>query len=279
MSIVIIEKPTPAASVLRAYEPMLYKVGITTIGTAAPALLAFVLINGQPFGQPVTLSFTEIETSPAVRYIFYYDPKLIIQSYFGNEDNWLSINAQTSTSLPAPNQANTGFAKKCVFTVTFVAYEEIPPATSLAPTDTVVSLPLTSFNAAAYPTSIKNLTPFFQYPAEWANNYPKLNADTKKATAYTSNGGNNFFLAHHSQGNKDECLEITLYDFSGALVGTHFLKLEQSNGSVERFRNLGVGVANINNASAGAWRGTPPTQPMLFFTTKYALFGLITRSI
>jgi hypothetical protein len=260
MGIFILQAPTPASSALRAYEPMLYKLNIITAGTAPPAMLAALFINGQPFGQPAVFSHQEFDL--LLEYIFYYDPKEAIKLYFQNEQSWGAINAQTSTTLPVADAANTGFYKKCFFEVQFFAYEQIPPSNSLEITDDVTSPELVAFNASALSSSKQDLTPFLQYPAEWFHNYTRV-SNIQRAAAYTRDGGNNFFLTYYCAGNKDESLEIKLYDFSGALISTHFLNLNQSNGSVQRLRRLGVGVANINNALSGAWRGTPPTQPLL----------------
>jgi len=260
VAITITQQPNNSLGLKRAYEPLLYKVEVSTIGTAAPIVVAFCVIDGQPFGQPAQIAHTS--QTPTLEYVFEYDPKLTLQSYYGNQQSWGALNAQTDTTPILPTNASTGFYKRGELVVEFIAHEQIPPSNSLEITDDVTSLPLTALNASALSSSVQDLTPFLQYPAEWFHNYTRV-SNIQRAAAYTRDGGNNFFLTYYCAGNKDESLEIKLYDFSGALISTHFLNLDQSDGSVQRLRRLGVGVANINNALSGAWRGTPPTQPLL----------------
>lgn len=262
MAIVIKSQPIAALGIVRAYEPMLYAVGITTLGTAPPALLAYVEIDGVAFGSPSVITPTE-QLLPSGEYLFYYDPKLIIQSYFDNEQSWGAINAQTNKVEPLPNKSNTGFSKECVFEVYFIAYEQIPPSTSLEATDAAIGNPLQAFNGRATSYSTQNTNPYFSYPAQWLHNYSRISLNTQRADAFVRNGGNNFFLSYYCQGNKDEALRIRLYDFNSTLISTYFLDLNQTDDSINRIRQLGVGVANINNAAPADWKGGAPTQPLI----------------
>lgn len=259
MAITIIQQPT-GIGIKRAYEPMLYKVGVITAGTAEPVVLAILVVDGSPFGEPTQISPQEFT---AGQYVFYYDPKILLQDYFNNEQSWGAINTQTNKINPAPNEANTGFSKSCIFTINFIALEQIPPNSYLAPTDNIVSNVLQAYNAKATSASVENTSDYFSLPAQWLHNYSRLNANTQKADAFTDNGGNNFFLTYYTAGNKDESLEIKLYDFNGVLISTNFLDLQQTDNSVNRFRRLGVGVANINNAAPADWKGAAPTQPLI----------------
>lgn len=264
MAITITQQPNNSLGLKRAYEPLLYKVEVSTIGTAAPIVVAFCVIDGQPFGQPAQITHTS--QTPTLEYVFEYDPKLTLQSYYNNQQSWGALNAQTDKTPILPTSASTGFYKRGNLVVQFIAHEQIPPSNMLKPTDTVTSNSLQTFNAAANSYSSINIAPF-TYPAQWLHNYRKIGT-TQIAEAFTINGGNNHFLTYYCQGDKNESLEIKLFDINNALISTHFLNLDQTVGT-NRLRRLGVGVANLNNALSTDWRGVPPTQPLITNAVSY----------
>ncbi len=231
MPIAFASQPAPVGDLLTPYAPVKYELTATTAFTNPPVVYATLFINGTQAGEPYVQPHYQ---NLAGTYYFRFDMAERLRDQLNNTDTFLQ-GANTNT-VPAPDAANVGFARKCEFYVIFELYEASGAVGQLEPSgDTETSTTLYAINIAANIgitlTDIENLGSVL--PFNFMTNQPKDKAIPLNANEY---------LSFWDLGDKDRGVRFRSYNSSGAIVATAYFSLDQSTNSLKRVRRINVGT-------------------------------------
>jgi hypothetical protein len=258
MAISILNQPTNLSGIFRAYEPLVYRVGVSGV-TNAPVCKAQLYINNVLYGAAQTATHI-IYDSNTNTYLFKFDATALIRDYPDNEATWGALNAQTSTTVPNATDANTGFYEKMVFYFVFTEYIIIPPNPRLQQGDSVTSDAKEAVNARA-DTTTGSLYPYVGvFPSLWLTNAPLLATTSIKEIELTQSD----FLSYYSQGANNpfaEIAKITTYNSALSLINTYYIDVN-SPANNNRLRRVGTGSTNINNTPSAQFL-SPPIFPII----------------
>lgn len=252
MAITILSEPDNGEPVVRAYQPLIYRVQADPMGINPIKLKATVYIGGQNVAD-FLVSHTDYD---GVYYYFLVNIQAYIESYFKNDSTFTGYGSGNVNSfLPPDNVTTTAFLQRCDF--------QLELETQAADTvlggyygvgDNVISNIQNAINATMRDRDKANLSSEVTVlPTNWLTNYK----NTNNSVVRISRLNEHISLCYYSVGDSREGLRIRTYDVSGGLLQLGCIKLDQGFQTVQRVRRLLVGAVNINNTAALYWNGAP----------------------
>jgi hypothetical protein len=252
MAITILSEPDNGEPVVRAYQPLIYRVQADLVGINPIKLKATVYIGGQNIAE----FFVSHNYYDGLYYYFLVNIQAYIENYFNNSVVFTGYgNGNVNSFIPPDNVTTPAFLQRCDF--------QLELETQAADTvfggyyglgDNVISNIQNAINATMRDRDKANLSSEVTVlPTNWLTNYQNTNGQVVRL----SRTNEHISLCYYSTGDTREGLRVRTYDVSGGLLQLGYINLGQSFQAVQRVRRLLVGVANINNTAGLYWVGTP----------------------
>lgn len=233
-TITITTQPAPVGEILTPYAPVTYNLTATTAYGNAPIIKAQLDINGSNFSAEFSQPHYKYL---AGTYFFRFDIAELLRNYLSNTDTFdLAGNANV---MPAVDEANANFAKRCYFKVVFTLYES-SGANGIYQNSgfDATSDALYALNIAANQDLLESELPNygFNLPFKFLTNAP-----TKQAIGINDKA----YLSFFDTGDTRRGLRIKTYDSANTLLATAYIDIGQPLGSVNRVRRLAVGTQDV----------------------------------
>jgi len=182
--ITITSQPAPTGDLVSPYAPIVYELEATTAYANPPIIKAKLAINAQSFG--VILPQPHYFESGGV-YKFRFDISELLRQYLSNTDTF-NLGGNTNI-MPAPDEANAGFAKQCVFEVNFDEWEASGTnGIYELSVNSITSNQLIGLNIAVNAGLLEDDLPSygFVYPFKFLTNAPERQGTTTDSKNYLS---------------------------------------------------------------------------------------------
>jgi hypothetical protein len=210
MALTITAQPAPTIGVVSAYAPILYTIEATTAYPNPPLIKAKVYVNGVVFGTEMPQTY--LSEAGGV-YTFEFDISERVQRYLSNTDTF-NLGGLAGV-IPAADESNEGFAKRCEFYVQFDQWDA-SGATGIYETTAFTddSNALYAVNLAANQYISEDDMQFYisVLPIKFMTNSPTAQAIGTNDYAYLS--------TWYLDGYSDQRIRFRLYDSSSTLVAT-----------------------------------------------------------
>jgi len=225
MAITILSEPSNGEPVVRAYQPLIYRVQASppAFGLDPIKLKVTIYIN-MVMVKDIYVSHTDYD---GIDYYFNINIQAFIENYF--------LNSLTFTAYGtfAANVVLGGYSGEG---------------------DNVVSNEQSAINASMRDRDRTDLTSQITiFPSDWLTNY----RNSAGRVVRISRLNEHISLCYYSLGDTREGLRVTTYDSAGTQLQLGYIKLGQGFEDVKRVRRLLIGAQNINNTVALEWNGTP----------------------
>ncbi len=254
MAITILSEPSNGEPIVRAYQPLIYRV------KAASSNFSL---------DPIKLNLTVLVNSQAIKQVFvshsyfdgfdyYFDINIqgFIENYFLNSLTFTAYgNGNVNSFLPPPNSATPMFLQRCDFTIELETYvADSINGGYFGIGDTISSNNQKAINATMRDRDRVDLTTQISvFPTDWLTNYRNAAGKVVRITRLNEH----ISLCYYSIGNKKEGLRIITYNGAGVQLQLGYIKLDQGFELVQRVRRILIGALNINNTMSIHWQGTP----------------------
>lgn len=254
MAITILSEPSNGEPVVRAYQPLMYRVQAAppAFGLDPIKLKVTVYINGVNVKE-FYVSHIEYD---GIDYYFDINIQEFVANYFLNSLTFTAYGAgNVNGILPFANSASPMFLQRCDFAVELETMAaNVVLGGYWGERDNVISNEQSAINASMRDRDRPDLTAQITiFPSDWLTNY-RNNAGR---VVRISRLNEHISLGYYSLGDSREGLRIRTYDNAGNQIAIGYIKLDQAFESVKRVRRLLVGAQNINNTVGAQWSGTP----------------------
>jgi hypothetical protein len=240
MALTITAQPAPTIGVVSAYAPILYTIAATTTYPNPPLVKAKVYVNGVVFGTEMPQTY--LSEAGGV-YTFEFDISERIQRYLSNTDTFNL--GGLATVIPAADESNEGFAKRCEFYVKFNQWDA-SGATGIYELSafSAESDPLYAVNLAANQyISEDNMQDYISIlPIKFMTSSPTAQAIGSNDYAYLST----WYLEDYSR----QRVRFRLYNSSSTLVATITQDVATGTLGLNRVIRFPSGTAYLNTITS-----------------------------
>lgn len=254
MAITILSEPSNGEPVVRAYQPLIYRVQASppAFGLDPIKLKVTIYIN-MVMVKDIYVSHTDYD---GIDYYFNINIQAFIENYFLNSLTFTAYGTgNVNGVLPFANSASPMFLQRCDFAIeleTFAANVVLGGYSGEG--DNVISNEQSAINASMRDRDRPDLTTQITvFPSDWLTNY----RNSAGRVVRISRLNEHISLCYYSLGDTREGLRVTTYDSAGTQLQLGYIKLGQGFETVKRVRRLLIGAQNINNTVASEWSGTP----------------------